>query len=83
MHLAPHVQKSWFDFDHFFSNGAFPRVLQILVDQNLLNLDFEQGVRIQDIGANTGNFALACLQKQKNISVFNFRTFDYKFSCVP
>ena len=28
--LPAHVQKSWFSFDHFFSDDAFPKVLPIV-----------------------------------------------------
>jgi ubiquinone/menaquinone biosynthesis C-methylase UbiE len=49
--LPPHVQKSWFDFDHFFSDDAFPLVLPMVYDERAKN--------ILDIGGNTGKWAIA------------------------
>jgi ubiquinone/menaquinone biosynthesis C-methylase UbiE len=49
--LPPHVQKSWFSFDHFFSDDAFPLVLPMVYDERAKN--------ILDIGGNTGKWAIA------------------------
>lgn len=49
--LPPHVQKSWFNFDHYFSDDAFPRVLKIIYKPGVKN--------ILDIGGNTGKWAIA------------------------
>jgi ubiquinone/menaquinone biosynthesis C-methylase UbiE len=49
--LPPHVQKSWFSFDHYFSDDAFPKVLPMV---------YKDGVKkILDIGGNTGKWAIA------------------------
>jgi len=49
--LPPHVQKSWFNFDHFFSDDAFPVALPMV---------YKDGVKkILDIGGNTGKWAIA------------------------
>jgi ubiquinone/menaquinone biosynthesis C-methylase UbiE len=49
--LPGHVQKSWFAFDHYFSDDAFPRVLPMV---------YSNGVKkILDIGGNTGKWAIA------------------------
>ena len=49
--LPPHVQKSWFSFDHFFSDDAFPLVLPMV---------YKEGVKkLLDIGGNTGKWAIA------------------------
>ncbi|MEI9944621.1 MAG: class I SAM-dependent methyltransferase [Chitinophagaceae bacterium] len=49
--LPEHVQKSWFSFDHFFSDDAFDLVLPQV---------YKDGVRnILDIGGNTGKWAIA------------------------
>jgi ubiquinone/menaquinone biosynthesis C-methylase UbiE len=49
--LPPHVQKSWFGFDHYFSDDAFPMVLPMV---------YKDGVKkILDIGGNTGKWAIA------------------------
>lgn len=48
--LPEHVQKSWFAFDHFFSDDAFPDVLPLV---------YKNGVKkILDIGGNTGKWAI-------------------------
>ena len=38
--LPPHVQKSWFGFDHFYSDDAFPLVLPLVLPF-VLDLDFD------------------------------------------
>ncbi|HTQ66850.1 MAG TPA: methyltransferase [Puia sp.] len=49
--LPPHVQKSWFAFDHFFSDTAFPAALEHV---------YKPGIRkILDVGGNTGKWAIA------------------------
>ncbi|MEO7313065.1 MAG: methyltransferase [Chitinophagaceae bacterium] len=49
--LPEHVQKSWFAFDHFFSDNAFPLVMKRV---------YQEGVkRLLDIGGNTGKWAIA------------------------
>lgn len=49
--LPPHVQKSWFDFDHFYSDDAFPLVLPMVYTEGTKKL--------LDIGGNTGKWAIA------------------------
>ncbi|MEP7237279.1 MAG: class I SAM-dependent methyltransferase [Ferruginibacter sp.] len=49
--LPPHVQKSWFSFDHYFSDDAFPLVLKQIYKHDVKN--------ILDIGGNTGKWAIA------------------------
>jgi len=49
--LPEHVQKSWFAFDHFFSDDAFPLVLEQVYKNGVKN--------ILDIGGNTGKWAIA------------------------
>jgi ubiquinone/menaquinone biosynthesis C-methylase UbiE len=49
--LPEQVQKSWFAFDHFFSDDAFPLVMPFV---------YKPGVnKILDIGGNTGKWAIA------------------------
>lgn len=50
--LPPQVQKSWFAFDHFYSDAAFPQLLPGLFGG--------KPARILDVGGNTGKWALAC-----------------------
>lgn len=59
--LPSHIQKSWFDFDHYYSDAAFPEVLPYI---------FKQRTRtILDIGGNTGKWALKCLQYDSEVEV--------------
>lgn len=51
--LPQEVQRSWFAFDHFYSDSAFPEALRLVFDT--------YGVRtLYDVGGNTGKWALAC-----------------------
>lgn len=51
--LTPQQSKSWFEFDHYYSDFVFPLVMPYI---------FESPVQdILDIGANTGKFSLHCL----------------------
>ncbi len=47
------ARKSWFAFDHFYSDLAFPAVCERLAASAPASL--------LDVGCNTGKFALACL----------------------
>ena len=59
--LPPHVQKSWFAFDHYYSDNAFPEVL---------NLVLKNGVkRILDIGGNTGKWAIASANYKPDVHI--------------
>jgi ubiquinone/menaquinone biosynthesis C-methylase UbiE len=49
--LPAQVQKSWFAFDHFFSDNAFPEVIRHVYTNSIR--------RILDIGGNTGKWAIA------------------------
>jgi ubiquinone/menaquinone biosynthesis C-methylase UbiE len=53
--LSPKVKKSWFEFDHYYSDTAFDEALKII---------FENGKcqNILDVGGNTGRFAIKCAQ---------------------
>src|SRR6195952_2006693 len=59
--LPDHVQKSWFSFDHFFSDDAFPLVLPKV---------YKNGIKkLLDVGGNTGKWAIASTSYSDNISV--------------
>jgi ubiquinone/menaquinone biosynthesis C-methylase UbiE len=59
--LPAHVQKSWFSFDHYFSDSAFPEALSLV---------FKNGIRnILDIGGNTGKWAIACARHSDDAHV--------------
>ncbi len=52
--LPQQAQRSWFAFDHFYSDSSFPEALRILFG--------ERHVRtLYDIGGNTGKWALQCV----------------------
>jgi ubiquinone/menaquinone biosynthesis C-methylase UbiE len=59
--LPPQVQKSWFGFDHFYSDYAFPEVLPLVFD--------EKPKRLLDIGGNTGKWALQCVEFDPDVEV--------------
>ncbi len=52
--LPPPAQESWFAFDHYYSDQAFPAALPLVFA--------DQPRRILDVGGNTGRWALQCLQ---------------------
>ncbi len=59
--LPAHVQKSWFSFDHFFSDDAFPLVLPEV---------YKNGItKLLDIGGNTGKWAVASTKFSPDISI--------------
>lgn len=49
-HLPEKVQQSWYAFDHFYSDSAYPQVLPLLFDGG--------AKRLLDIGTNVGKFAI-------------------------
>jgi ubiquinone/menaquinone biosynthesis C-methylase UbiE len=59
--LPEPVQKSWFGFDHFYSDYAFPDVLPYVFDHKPKTL--------LDIGGNTGKWAMQCLEFDPDIKV--------------
>jgi ubiquinone/menaquinone biosynthesis C-methylase UbiE len=59
--LPAHVQKSWFSFDHYFSDDAFPLVLPKIYKDGIKN--------ILDIGGNTGKWAIASTKYRDDIHV--------------
>ena len=62
LHLLPeNVKKSWFEFDHFYSDRCFDEVLKIIFSSS--------PQQVFDIGGNTGKFERACLEFDKNCIV--------------
>ncbi len=59
--LPAHVQKSWFAFDHFFSDIAFPLTLPKVYDGKIK--------KILDIGGNTGKWAIASAHFSKDLHI--------------
>lgn len=59
--LDPQVQKSWFGFDHFYSDHSFDTALEIVFGKKPKHL--------MDVGGNTGKFALLCVGYDKDVDV--------------
>ena len=59
--LPAQVQKSWFGFDHFYSDHSFDEALQVV---------FERHPRsILDVGGNTGRWAMQCVGHDPDVQV--------------
>ena len=59
--LPEKAKKSWFDFDHFYSDIAFPEALPIVFA--------DQPNTIVDIGGNTAKWSIACCRYDKNVKM--------------
>lgn len=59
--LPEQAKESWFNFDHYYSDNAFPEALPLVFAS--------APKRIMDIGANTGKFTLACLDYDKHVEL--------------
>ena len=59
--LPAQVQKSWFGFDHYYSDHSFDEALAIISANKTRSL--------LDVGGNTGRFALRCVQYNPEIEV--------------
>ncbi|MBQ9410951.1 MAG: methyltransferase domain-containing protein, partial [Bacteroidales bacterium] len=59
--LPPQVQKSWFSFDHFYSDHSFLQALEIIFSYRPL--------RIMDVGGNTGRFAQRAVAHNEDVKV--------------
>lgn len=55
------ARSSWFAFDHFYSDDAFPHVLDTVLAA--------QPRRILDVGGNTGKFATQVLRRDPQVRV--------------
>lgn len=60
--LPEHVQKSWFGFDHFYSDSSFPEALEIVFRKNHTKT-------LYDVGGNTGKWALQCVAFDADVEV--------------
>ena len=61
--LPEKVRKSWFAFDHFYSDGAFSDVLPRLFAKQ------PKPKKILDVGGNTGKWALRCAGYDPDVRV--------------
>ena len=59
--LPEQVQKSWFSFDHFYSDHSFDEALPIVFRYHPR--------RIMDVGGNTGRWALRCVEYDPEVEV--------------
>ncbi len=59
--LPQDVRKSWFGFDHYYSDESFPLVLPILFEAN--------PKKIMDVGGNTGKFAIKCAEHNPDVKI--------------
>jgi hypothetical protein len=59
--LPSGIQKSWFEFDHHYSDDIF--------DEGLQNVFQTNPKTIYDIGGNTGKFAIRCCRYDLNVHV--------------
>lgn len=59
--LPEKVKKSWFEFDHFYSDDAFPFALDIVFK--------DAPTYLFDIGGNTGKWAFACCNHNPKVNV--------------
>jgi len=59
--LSPEIKKSWFEFDHHYSDAVFNDALKIVFRNNPKT--------IFDIGGNTGKFAISSCKYNKDVAI--------------
>lgn len=59
--LPEQVQKSWFGFDHFYSDHSFDEALELVFA--------DKPKTLLDVGGNTGRWALRCVAYDKDVKV--------------
>jgi hypothetical protein len=59
--LPEPAKTSWFEFDHYYSDGAFPDALKIVFRTNPLT--------IFDVGGNTGKWSFACCDYNPDVKI--------------
>jgi hypothetical protein len=60
--LPEQVQKSWFAFDHYYSDQSFEEALKIVFDEHPPRT-------LLDVGGNTGRWALQCVAHNPDVKV--------------
>ena len=60
--LPDQVKKSWFGFDHFYSDSSFPQALEIIFREHHVK-------SLYDVGGNTGKWALQCVGFDSDVEV--------------
>ncbi len=59
--MPEQFRKSWFNFDHYYSDDSFPEVMPVIFKNN--------PKKILDIGGNTGKFAIKCASFNKDAKI--------------
>ena len=59
--MPKQAQKSWFAFDHFYSDGSFEQALELVFSRPTCTL--------MDVGGNTGRWALQCVRHDPDVEV--------------
>jgi len=59
--LPDDVTRSWFGFDHFYSDQVFEELLPIVFEN--------KPAKLMDVGGNTGKWASLCLEYQPDVEV--------------
>ena len=74
--LPEQMKKSWYEFDHLYSDNCFEEVFSIIT---------RNYKTIYDIGGNTGKFEALCLRYDEtfDISMFDLKTNIDKIKCNP
>lgn len=60
--LPDQAKKSWFQFDHFYSDSSFDEAIEIVLRKNNVK-------KLYDIGGNTGKWALKCVESSNDVRV--------------
>lgn len=59
--LPEKIKKSWFDFDHFYSDYTFPEIMPILFGNKPKSF--------LDVGGNTGKFSMQCANYDPTVKI--------------
>ena len=59
--LPEKAKKSWFAFDHYYSDKSFKELLEIVFSRPIKSL--------LDVGGNTGKWAKQCMQHDENVHI--------------
>ena len=59
--LPEKIKKSWFEFDHFYSDYTFPEIMPILFGNHPKSF--------LDVGGNTGKFSMQCANYDPNVKI--------------
>jgi len=59
--LEEPIKTSWFDFDHYYSDRAFPEALKVVFK--------DKPKHMLDIGGNTGKWSIACCNHDADVKM--------------